>query len=179
MKFMAVILAACLFAVALAACGNAEELPGGDSARLQEIGEAFVDDIDKYVLPNRETPENLVAQGYVVFMDEKTYGETLLEDFAFAHGRGEDCSLTIVLVDNNFRVIRAVSEGGAGYYCRFEQDPSRPGAIPVGGDFFDTLKLERMREGIPRWELHITYSGQDVARFNLRYPTEFKTREQE
>jgi hypothetical protein len=168
------VLAALLFAAAFSACSNAEEGPAGDQARLKEIGEAMVGDIDKYVLPNKETPENLVEHGFVVFMDEKTYGESLLEDFSFAYARGEDCSLTVVLADNNFRAVRAVQEGGKGYYCRFEQDPSKPEAIPVSGEFFDHLTLERMIEGIPRWELAITNKGADVARIGLRDPSELK-----
>jgi hypothetical protein len=174
-KVLAGLLAALLFAAVFSACSNEDEAPAGDGARLKEIGEAMVEDIDKYVLPNKETPEKLVENGFVVFMDEKTYGEALLEDFSFAYERGEDCTLTIVLVDNNFRAVRAACEDGEGYYCRFEQDPSKPDSIPVSGEFFDNLTLERMLEGIPRWELGITYKGKDVARIGLRYPSELKT----
>jgi hypothetical protein len=169
------VLAVCLFAAAFSACSSGDDAPEGDTARLKEIGEAMVDDIDEYVLSNKDTPENLVQNGFVVFMDEKTYGESLLEDFSFAYKRGEDCTLTIVLADNNFRAVRAAWEDGEGYYCRFEQDPSKPDSIPVSGEFFDNLTLERMIEGIPRWELGITYQGKDVARIGLRYPSELKT----
>jgi hypothetical protein len=165
-------LAAFLFAAAFSACSDAEKAPAGDENRLREIGEAMVEDIDKYILPNKETPENLVEHGFVVFMDEKTYGASLLEDFSFAYERGEDCALTIVLAGNNYRAVRAVCEGGEGYYCRFEQDPSKPESIPVSGEFFDHLTLERMIEGIPRWELLITNRGQTVAEIGLRYPSE-------
>jgi hypothetical protein len=172
MRKLLVLMAACILAAALSACQSLDAPPEGDQARLKELCEAMVDDIDKFVLPNKETPENLVEQGFVVFMDEKTYGENLLEDFSFAHRQGEDCTLTIVLADSSFRVIRAVLEEGSGYYGRFEQDPSNTDAIPVSGEFFDTLTLEHMVEGIPRWELAITCRGEEVAQIGLRYPSE-------
>jgi hypothetical protein len=84
-----------------------------------------------------------------------------------------------VLAENNFRAVRAVQEDGEGYYCRFEQDASKPESIPVSGEFFDNLTLERMIEGIPRWELSITSNGKTVAQIGLRYPSELRAAEEQ
>lgn len=154
--------AAVVFALLFGSCAQPEAIGEADSQKIQEIGDAFIDDLRNIVIPAREIPEVLAYEGYVLRIDDKSYGTDTLAEFAEAYDESGDSQVTIVFSDKSFMVVRIVFTGGQGYYLRYRYDQFKPDDIPVSAQLIDTVDL-KYQELPPRWEMKLLYGKKEVV----------------
>ena len=122
------------------ACGSGAS-SAVDTARMQELGNEFVEQLDSTVIAMREKPERLLGLEAVVVLDDKTYHLDRLYSFYEDYRVGEDTELLLVFQTKSFVVNKIVFEGSAGYYYRYEYDQFNPNAINVSSQPLDKLTI--------------------------------------
>lgn len=171
LKKCGLVAAVALFAVALVSCAEPAAMDNTDAQKAQEIGDAFVSDLQRIIIPRMEEPEKLIEDGYVLSKDDKSYNMDVLAEFAVTYDEPGDSLVTMVFSSKSFVAARVVFVNGRGYYLRYEYDPFNPKNISVSAQAVDSVDL-KYQEKPPKWEMKIINKNKDVASFSFYNPQE-------
>lgn len=169
LKKCALVAAAALFALIVCSCAEPAAIDAADSQKIQEIGDAFVSDLQKIIIPAREDPFELVAEEYVLSEGDKSYNMDVLAEFAVTYDESDDSSITMIFSDKTFVAARVVFTGGRGYYLRYEYDKFNPKEISVSAQLVDKVDLN-YQEKPPKWEMTISNKNKKAASFAFHNP---------
>lgn len=125
----------------LAACTSSDAISAAHAQRMQELGAAFVTELEKDFIPNREKPEKLKAMDAVVVDGDKTYNLSLLYAFYDDYKVGQNTQVTTTISTSVFVVTRVVFEGSNGYYFRYEFDKFNEKSITVSSQPLDKISI--------------------------------------
>lgn len=112
-----------------------------DTKRMEELGNAFAEELRTEYIPIRESLEELQACEAVLITEEKTYNISLLDRFYEEYTVGNTSSLVTIFKTKSFVVTKVLFEGGTGYYFRYELNPLEEKLIEVSSQPLDQLEL--------------------------------------
>lgn len=168
-KYSAITIAA-IFLILFCSCGSSEPVDSGNAEKIQQLGDVLVDDLQKQLLPNRKTPQNVVDYGYVLSEKDESSGTDALAKFFVDYEGRNDCEVTIVFAQESFVVSRVIFIDGAGYYLRYEYDKSSPDEIQISGRLIDRVDLKYKKDP-PKWSMTLSLKKKEIASFTLKNPT--------
>lgn len=168
-KKCALVVAAALFALTICSCAEPAEIDGAATQKIQEIGDAFVSDLQKIIIPAREDPFKLVTEEYVLSEGDKSYNMDVLAEFAVTYDEPDESSVTMIFSGKAFVAARVVFTGGHGYYLRYQYDSFNPNDISVSAQLVDKVDLN-YQEKPPKWEMTISNKSKTAASFAFYNP---------
>lgn len=165
-KFLlAVLIFAC--AMPLVSCGQ-KTMSLGTEERLMELGQEFINELTADILPLKDTPRELQDLGYVVSIDDSTYGSDAVYAFYKKYQAGETGKVTIIFSSKAFVVTRVYVEGNTGYYLRYSHNPKQTeGPLAVTSQIIDNVTLTTDTK-LNKAELSVSLDKKNVATFSMR-----------
>lgn len=162
------ILVICFIVIAvLASCSSSTTLSDEEKNRMEELGNAFMEEIKLDILPNRESPETLIDKDIVLVIGDKTYNSDRLYAFYEDYKVGQNTQLTSVISNKGFVVIRVVFDENSGYYFRYEYDSFKENNITITSQPLDQIKLVE-DTGLKKVELQLFRVKKDPIVFSFR-----------
>lgn len=165
------ILAAALLTMLFSSCQGPQPIPEGNAEKLQELANAVVADLQWKILPNRETPENLVDYGYVLSQRDVSDGIDAITEFYMSYESGNDSEVTLVFADSSFVVAKVAFVDGVGYYLRYEYNKNKSDDFGITGELIDKVEL-KYQANPPKWEMTLKMKNRQVAVFNFKNPVQ-------
>lgn len=167
-KYLFIIIAA-LLAVFFTSCRSSTPLSEANTEALRDLGDAMVSDLQRKILPNRETPDELVNYGYVVSKGDVSDGIDAIAEFFVSYEGGNNSEVTMIFTDGSFVVARVVFIDGTVYYMRYEYDKASPDEINVIGQAVEKVNL-KYTANPPKWEMTLKMKNRQTKTFLLKNP---------
>lgn len=121
---------------------NKEDISEATMARLEELAQDFVNELEVYIIPAKENNEELIALDMTVSTQQGSYNVDAVRDFYTAYTQKKNGMVTFAFTSTSFVVTRVVAEGNYYYYLRYQHDPKAGGEdLPITSMLLTEMEL--------------------------------------